>query len=209
MCISAELSISAFVFCSVTCIYLYKRNNINDRWIAIMFGYLGCMQLLEYLMWLDQECSGLNQIATDLGFMHNILQPIISLLIAYIMINKIPKWSYLILILYLVYSLPKIWVSKDKNQCSKPCSKDKIGLAWEYTNTDNPRMVWMIFALALSSPFLLMKKNGYIYFLLTMVTYFASYFIAENRCIGSVISPTGSWWCLMATSIPLSAVFIN
>ena len=68
MCINAEVSISGFIVCSVTCLYLYKRNKLNDRWIAITFGYIGIIQLLEYLMWIDQECSGLNQIATDLSF---------------------------------------------------------------------------------------------------------------------------------------------
>ena len=92
MCISGEVSISAFVFCSITCVYLYKRNRPNDRWIAIVFGYLGIMQLLEYFMWIDQECSGLNQIATDLGFIHNILQPVISLSVAYYFTSgKIPS----------------------------------------------------------------------------------------------------------------------
>jgi hypothetical protein len=167
------------------------------------------MQLLEYLMWIDQECSGLNQIATDLGFIHNILQPILSFFIAYLMINKIPKWSYIPLILYIIYSLPKIWAAKEKNQCSKPCSKDNIGLSWKYTNTDDSRIVWLLFAIALSMPFFLMKNKGYIYFLLIMIIYFISYFIALNRCSGSIIPSNGSWWCLMAVFIPLSAIFIN
>jgi len=209
MCISAEISITAFVLCSLTCIYLYRRNRINDRWIAIAFLYLGSMQLLEYLMWIDQECSGLNQIATDLGFIHNILQPILSFSLAYLMINKIPKWSYIPLILYIIYSLPKIWAAKEKNQCSKPCSEDNIGLSWKYTNTDDSRIVWLLFAIALSVPFFLMKNKGHIYFLLIMIIYFISHFIAKNRCSGSIIPSNGSWWCLMAVFIPLSAIFIN
>jgi hypothetical protein len=209
MCISAEVSISAFIFCSITCIYLYRRNKPNDRWIAIAFGYLGCMQLLEYLMWIDQECSGLNQIATDLGFIHNILQPLVSLLVAYLMIKKLPKWIYIPFLIYIIYSLPKIWISKKKNQCSKPCSEEKIGLSWEYTNTEHLTIVWLIFTIALCIPFLTMKKNGYIYFILIMGTYIASHFIAENRCQGAIIPSNGSWWCLMATLIPFSAIFIN
>ena len=209
MCISAEVSISGFIICSVTCIYLYKRNKINDRWVAILFGYFGIMQFLEYLMWIDQKCSGLNQMATDMGFLHNIMQPIISILVAYLMIKNVPKWIYIPLLLYLVYSLPKIWMMKDKNQCSKPCSKKNIGLSWNYTNTDNPRIVWLIFALALAIPFLAMEKNGLLYFSLMMAIYIISYFIAQNRCKGSVNPSQGSWWCLMAVLFPLSAIFIN
>jgi len=212
MCISGEVSISAFVFCSITCGYLYKRNRPNDRWIAIVFGYLGIMQLLEYFMWIDQECSGLNQIATDLGFIHNILQPVITLLVAYLMVKKVPKWSYLmLLLLYLLYSLPKIWISKEENQCSKPCQGSDIGLSYNYTIVENSYLVWIIFAVALSAPFLLMKNNGYIYASFLMITFAISHFISLHRCKRdiNINAPTGSWWCLMAAFGPLIAIFIN
>jgi len=211
MCISGEVSISAFVFCSITCVYLYKRNRPNDRWIAIMFGYLGIMQLLEYFMWIDQECSGLNQIATDLGFIHNILQPVISLLVAYLMIKKVPNWSYLLLLLYLVISLPKILAAKEENQCSKPCHGSDIGLTWDYVIVDYSYLVWILFAIALAAPFLLMKKNGYIYASFLMIIFAISHFIALRRCKRdiNINAPTGSWWCLMAVFGPLIAIFIN
>jgi len=200
---------TAFLGCSILCIFLYNRNYSNDRWVAIIIGYLGTMQLLEYLMWIDQECTGLNQIATNIGFVHNILQPILSFIVAYTMTPKMPYWSYLLLLLYLVYSLPKISNKKTDNQCSKPCSKENVGLSWEYTNTDNSLSVWMIFALALSAPFLTMNKNGHIYFALLIGTYVLSCFIAQTRCTGSVIPSNGSWWCLMTTVIPFLAIFIN
>lgn len=196
-------------FCSITCIYLYRRNKPNDRWIAIIFGYLGSMQLLEYLMWVDQGCSGLNQISTDLGFIHNILQPIVSLLVAYLMINKLPKWVYVPILIYIIYSLPKIWVSKKKNQCSKPCSGENIGLSWEYTNTEQLTLVRLIFTIALCAPFLTMKKNGTIYAGLIMGIYIVAFFISRNRCKGAIIPSNGSWWCLMVTLIPFSEIFIN
>ena len=209
MCINAEVSISAFIFCSITCIYLYMRNKMNDRWIAIFFGYIGIMQLFEYLMWIDQECSGLNQLATDLGFIHNILQPVLSLLVAYLMVKKLPKWIYIPLFVYIIYSIPKIIKSKKKGQCSKPCSDKNIGLSWEYTNTEQLNKVWLIFTIAACIPFLTMKKNGSIYFTLLIGTYILSIFIAQNRCQGAIIPSNGSWWCLMASLIPLSAIFIN
>tara|TARA_B110000046_G_scaffold169297_1_gene188288 strand:- start:362 stop:865 length:504 start_codon:yes stop_codon:yes gene_type:complete len=167
------------------------------------------MQLLEYLMWVDQGCSGLNQISTDLGFIHNILQPIVSLLVAYLMINKLPKWVYVPILIYIIYSLPKIWVSKKKNQCSKPCSGENIGLSWEYTNTEQLTLVRLIFTIALCAPFLTMKKNGTIYAGLIMGIYIVAFFISRNRCKGAIIPSNGSWWCLMVTLIPFSEIFIN
>jgi hypothetical protein len=60
MCVSKEVSLGAFILCTIMCLYLFKRNKPNDRWVALFFIYIGCMQYLEYLMWSDQECSGKN-----------------------------------------------------------------------------------------------------------------------------------------------------
>ena len=73
MCINENISLIIFLVCSITCIYLFKRNYINDRWIAIAFFYIGLMQILEFIMWVDQECKGPNQIATDIAFWQTIL----------------------------------------------------------------------------------------------------------------------------------------
>jgi hypothetical protein len=220
MCISAEVSMIAFLTCSITCIYLYKRNRTNDRWISLIFGYFGIMQLLEYLMWIDQECSGLNQIATDYSLIHVVLQPVLSLFVAYLLVKKVPNWSYLLLLLYLVISLPKILSAKEENQCSKPCNGSDIGLTWDYTVVDYSYLVWILFAIALAAPFLLMKKNGYIYASLLIIAFVLSHFIALHRCRDPAptnswwkrrgySAPTGSWWCLTAVLGPLCAIFIN
>jgi|TARA_B110000967_G_scaffold177163_1_gene191107 hypothetical protein len=178
------------------------------------------MQLLEYLMWIDQECSGLNQIATDYSLIHVVLQPVLSLFVAYLLVKKVPNWSYLLLLLYLVISLPKILSAKEENQCSKPCNGSDIGLTWDYTVVDYSYLVWILFAIALAAPFLLMKKNGYIYASLLIIAFVLSHFIALHRCRDPAptnswwkrrgySSPTGSWWCLTAVLGPLCAIFIN
>ena len=211
MCISAEVSMIAFLTCSISCIYLYKRNRTNDRWISLIFGYFGIMQLLEYLMWIDQECSGLNQLATDYSLIHVVLQPVLSLFVAYLLVKKVPNWSYLLLLLYLVISLPKILSAKEENQCSKPCNGSDIGLTWDYTIVDHSYLVWILFAVALAAPFLLMKKNGYIYASFLMIIFAISHFIALRRCKRdiNINAPSGSWWCLMAVFGPICAIFIN
>ena len=77
MCINETVSFGTFTVCTLSCIYLFKRNNMNDRWISILFAYLGTMQLLEYLMWRDQECNGLNQIdLTDLNLVKNFIKKV-------------------------------------------------------------------------------------------------------------------------------------
>ena len=211
MCINEKVSLATFTICSISSLYLFKRNNKNDRWIAICFIYLGLMQFLEYLMWKDQECNGLNQKATDLGFIHNILQPVLSFFVAYYFTGgKLPPYTYLILIIYLTTSLPEIIKVKNKNQCSKPCNEGVDGLSWKYTNTKNGNYVWGIFLLALITPFLSMKDTGKIYAYIILVSFFVARFIAIKRCHNHRGQPpTGSWWCIMAVIVPLLAIKIN
>lgn len=210
MCVTKEVSMGVFLICTITCFYLYRRNNKNDRWIAVLFGYLGSMQFLEYLMWSDQDCTGLNQWATNVGINHNILQPLLSFGIAYYYTNgKIPMYIYILLLIYIITSLPKILKMKEPEHCSMPCGKDKYGLSWPYTNTSDIVYVWFIFCIALAAPCLLMKNDGRIYASIIIGTYILAYFISNNRCPNAVIPPNGSWWCFMAALVPLFTLFKN
>ena len=209
MCVNKEVSLVAFVICISACIYLYRRNNPNDRWIAYAFIYLGTMQLIEFFIWSDQACTGLNQKATSIGFWHNIMQPILSVVLAYYLTGgNLPIYVYLAIGLYVFTALPKIWNAKKPNQCSRPCG-DSVGLAWGYTNTKSPTYVWGIFCIALALPFLSMKKDGEKYAGLIIGTYILAFFISKSRCPRSAIPSNGSWWCLMAVIIPILAIMLN
>jgi len=175
-----------------------------------MFGYLGTMQYLEYLIWTDQECNGLNQKATYIGYIHNILQPLVSLGVAYYFTGgKIPSYIYGVIILYITTSLPHVIHARKDGQCSLPCSGDNVGLSWKHTDTNSSWYVWGVFCIALAMPFLTMKKNGYIYSGMVIASYVSAYFISVTRCPKRVTPPNGSWWCLMAAFTPLLALQIN
>lgn len=209
MCISKEASVLAFASCTAACTFLYSRNRPNDRWIAVIFLYIGCMQLLEYLMWTDQKCSGTNQWATEMAFWHNIFQPFITLGTACSFTGgNVHYLIYLSFALYLA-AVPQIYNAKKPNQCSHPCENSSIGLAWPYTNGLG-KLGWFIFLIAVSSPFLAMRTNGWVYFSITVGTYLLAATIASKRCPNTKNIPSnGSWWCLMAAFIPTAAIFIN
>ena len=214
MCVTEEVSISVFTICTIACIYLYKRNNPNDRWIAILFGYIGLIQLLEYFMWKDQECKGLNQTATKISFYFVLLQPIVSFLVAYSMTNgKLPIRLYTITIMYIIYAIPILYSKLEDNQCSKPCGGSEIGLNWQWTDVDigegsiDGTLVWFIFFLAIASPILLMKNGGKLYFALNLITWVLAGIIGSYRCHGPINIPSGSLWCLMAFFTPLFKIY--
>ena len=205
MCINENVSLITFLTCSLICCYLYYRNKLDDRWIALFFGYLGLIQFLEYLMWKDQKCTGLNQLATNISFFHITLQPILSIFMAfYYRRNLFSKLFYIPFILYILFSVPFIIKAKKPNQCSLPCTKEQIGLSWEYTSTEYNIIVWTLFLMALSSPLLLIKKYGNKLFLSTTITYIIAHIISSNRCSSQNVTPAnGSWWCLMAVVGPI------
>ena len=210
MCLNKEISIGVFTVCSVSSVYLFKRNRPNDRWIAIFAGYVGFMQYLEYLMWTDPECTGLNQYATHLGFWHNISQPFLSLALAYYFTQgNLPSWVYMVCILYATTSLPKIWDSQTNDMCSQPCGDNQYGLSWTYTETPNQTYVWGIFCLAIAAPLLTMKKQGHMYAGLVVGMYIIAHFISVSRCPHSITPPNGSWWCIMSAFIPVMGIYLN
>ena len=208
MCLNSEISLIIFIFNVIICSFLYRRNNVNDRWVACIFGYVGSMQLLEYLMWIDQECSGLNQQATHVGFWLVISQPLVALATAYYMTGgRLEYWVYAVTLSYLLYSAPIIYKGKEPNQCSKPCPGSDIGLSWLWAPSTS--LVWIIFCLAISAPFLAMKRNGHIYFIGVIALFLLAGIIGSHRCNGPTAVPSGSLWCLFAFVGPFMGVFIN
>ena len=106
MCVNKEVSLISFIFVITVCTYLFKRNNQNDRWIAIVFGYIGLMQLIEFFMWIDQKCKNINIIATKIGFFQNLFQPLISIIIAlYFTKKKLNNFHFMYLssFLYIIF----------------------------------------------------------------------------------------------------------
>lgn len=216
MCVNAEVSIIAFLYCSITSYCLYKRNKKNDRWIAILFSYIGIMQLLEFFMWIDQECSGINQMASKIATIQVVLQPIISFgLVYYINNGNIPLWLYSILMIYILYSIPKIYnvnIKKNISDCAQPCKNYKYGLSWEWTDigdTLSNFLVWFIFAICLGAPFLIIKNRGYIYFAFIIISWMLATLIGHYRCGVLFNTPSGSFWCLFAIFGPTLAYFVN
>jgi len=206
MCITKEISLLTFTVCSLSCLYLFKRNKKNDRLFSLLFGYIGFVQFLEYLMWIDQECSGFNQKVTKISGYFIILQPIISVLLFYLFIKiDIPPYIYGITLLYIFYAIPILYSNIKDNQCSKPCEGSEIGLHWPWV-PDNI-FLWTLFFLSLSLPFLLIN-NGIYFSLMTMV-WILSGLIGSYRCKGILPIPSGSLWCLMAFTGPLFKIYYS
>lgn len=79
-----SLRVSAVSWAIVACLstFLWRRNWRNDRWWAALLGFVGQVQLLEGLLWLDQGCTGLNSAASKALLVLITLEPVAHSLIA-------------------------------------------------------------------------------------------------------------------------------
>ena len=74
MCWNWQVSLITFVVVVAVGAVLVLRPRqvgipkVYDLWVGLLATLIGSMQILEFVMWLDQSCSGANQLASFLGF---------------------------------------------------------------------------------------------------------------------------------------------
>ena len=60
MCFNSNTSLVAFIISVVCSVYLYmngiNKNNKCDLFFSVVVFLIGCMQLIEYFLWENQDC---------------------------------------------------------------------------------------------------------------------------------------------------------
>lgn len=202
MCISAQMSINVFVIGILLIIILnifgnkdYKKYNL---FFSYIFLFVLLMQLVDYLIWNDINCSnGLNKFAGIIGPLFNLTQP----LLVYFLIKKHLKIkthkifdyiNYLYLIFIILY-LGNYYLNN--NLCSKLINKN-INWAWYNTNFESIMFICYLVVLFFNS----ISSNNLFVFLSIMILYV--FLIFTNIFKKGV---AGEFWCFTA---PFSLIFI-
>ncbi|MBE34500.1 MAG: hypothetical protein CMI16_02900 [Opitutaceae bacterium] len=215
MCVNWQVSLLAFVVAEAACLALWVRNRPHhDRWVSLFSGYIGLMQLLEFLMWRDQACGAVNVAATQLAFVQNLLQPVVACVVAWWHCeNGLAWYSMCLFVVWVGVYVPAQLSQWDAEACTLACGDpdSRSGLAFPYTDFERipgstPRAVavwWALFAATLCSPFLHGRHTA-LYCWLGIGTWLLGYGISVARPCHR--GPTaGSWWCLLATLVPCVA----
>ena len=211
MCFNLEVSVATFVVSIVCCLALFVRDNVNDRFIALYCGFVAFMQLLEALMWLDQQCTGLNEWATRVAKWHNALQPVVGTMIAYAFAtpNEAKQPTMLtILLTFAIYAYTALpTILKNYIVCSRPCGGNSGGLKWSYTGGRE----WFLFFVACNVPLLAIRDGRrFAYIGMSSAATFVGAILAHMRCPrGESNLTAGSIWCLLVNTIPIAALFVN
>ena len=202
MCFSQNLSLAAFCFGILGSVLLLhfgnKKSTSTNKTIAYFFIFVALMQLVEYFLWADINCStGFNRLGAIIGPLLNHLQPIVLLILASLFLKSANIISSNILITinalyfcYIIYQYYK-YITNTSNLCVKTNSQNHLNWTWKkdfyyafyilvllvniinfYTNTD------LVVALAISCIFLITSRLNF------------------DKNIGEL-------WCLMVTSVPL------
>jgi len=212
MCFNAPVSLITGLTAIYLCGYLIYRNNSNDRIFGIAFLFVSFMQILEFLMWKDQDCNGLNQIATKIAFILLWSQPFMfsfATLWGKIWISKIiPILMTLLFSIPLIYSIYYVLSQTQKDNkywCSRPGSG--CHLIWNFfKNNQIPKFLnydWKYFIGFIS--FLIVSpiwKGSLILSILVITCLYSVYMYGKTKEYGSI-------WCWITNFILLLIVYIN
>ena len=196
MCYSKSLSLKSFLFGIISSLYLYNNSSFNEnKTIAMFFSFVSLMQLVEYFLWSDLKCTGINQTTSKIGILLNHFQPVVLLIISlfYLESNKSLDFNIIILI-NIIYSIYVIYVYKrfldEKNFCVKPNKKGHLDWTWKHNFNYNFYHLLIFLNL----------YNYYNYSKLTMsiILSYVLFFISLTKFKDNI----GEFWCLMVTGIP-------
>lgn len=208
MCYSKDLSLASLsfgIFASLMLInFGNKKSDSTNNAIGYFFLFVTLMQLVEYFLWLDINCSnGLNKFGSLIGPILNHLQPIVLLVIAYIFLEPANIISTNVIIpaniLYFIYSFYQYikYISNPSNLCVKTNECDHLNWTWKKDFN-------YLFYFAIS---FINIANFYLNTNL-MVAFGTSYLLLIISIFG-FNKNVGEFWCLMVTGIPLINLFME
>ena len=117
MCYSAEVSLGTFTSVTLVCIYLWIRNHKIDRAVSIVLFIIALMQLLEYILWINQECNTVNKTVTKLIPLYLYFQPAALALVVWQMNAGWGTLYPFIIGVYLLTVIPYYIYNKPTKEC--------------------------------------------------------------------------------------------
>ncbi len=204
MCFSARVSLVTFLIGIIFSYLLYQSTNPNYKIIGLFLGFVSLMQGIEFLLWIHPICDLWHKSFSILGMILNHLQPIILyFLIKYyhpsLSISSKNILFYLILlytIIIIPYSLQ--YLTSSNLQCTiTKCQNPHLIWNWNRMKYKEYVYVYFLICLVILSGLGMPNPNmGHLLAVLTLVTYFASYFIYDREAVGAL-------WCFYAALLPM------
>jgi len=204
MCYSLNASIGSLVAGWTGCYLLWRSGLAINKVFGLFMAYVISMQLLEAVMWSDQDCTGMNQLASKIALVQNVGQPIMAFILFYAFTPK--RWqmvSSVAVTIYIVTLLHYFWSNREA--MTKPsywCTRSRgEGLVWNWVN-DNTQWMWSVFVVSAFLILFLSRINK-----LTTIAMFSA--LMMSAAMYKDVKTYGSWWCFYAVSIPFLQLFLT
>lgn len=202
MCYSAESSLNSFIIGTVASLYLLTSKSKVNKHLGLFFVTVCLMQLLEYFMWIDQDCGNLNSFASKMVYVVLPLQTVAIILGGYLfntlIINK--EILYYLSIIYMLIiggEIYNIFIIDKNKWCSK--KNNLNNLVWDKFDKIGSLLKIIYYGIFLITPFLLSKEKwkGFVSLVIGVTIWLYSKYDEKNR--GS----SESRWCYFAAYAPV------
>jgi hypothetical protein len=200
MCFSAKASLITFLIGTIGSLFLIYFGNPNFRNENIIFGifliFISAIQLMDFFFWIDLKNKiGINKVATIIGPLLNVGQPIIlwTIKLLYFRPNIWSNSNLFVTLINLVYLLLLLYnYTKFLGSRNLVTTANHGHLEWPWIKYSNPVFYLILFAINI---FYLTNFNFSV--LLFSVTYFflilSAIFFQYN---------IGELWCFFGAFIP-------
>ena len=195
MCYNWQSSICSFIVGTTCSLYLLQQKDKYIKHAGVFFIVVCLMQLIEFFIWIDQDCGWLNDLASR--FIVIILSfQVLTLYFGGLYFKTIdfpilyhPIVASIVTICCLYKGFEHLFIS------DKLCSKEikPKGLKWDKINNNYSYFILSYFVMFIILFFMLSYKSD-IWKVITMIGIFHYYITSEKDY---------SYWCFYSAGIPL------
>lgn len=194
MCFNSEVSIATYITGIIGCVLLLRHNLYIE---ALFYFWVVQMQLIEFVLWNNQDCGIINKVTSKIGLIFNHLEPIILWIGVYLFSKKIiPEWVHYLLILYFILTLFYSY-NVYNDDCTQVTEASKPHLLWKWNNGPYHIYYYIFFLLSLNVLVIYGVDYGYHMAFLINLSFIISSIIYNDS------HTTGAMWCFAAAFAPL------
>ena len=205
MCISAEASRNMFLGGLVSSVLIMKfglkKLEKYNLFLVITFLYVILMQIIDYLIWTDLDCkNGRNKLAGIAGSFLNYSQPLIVLLIGYLVLSK--RINKKIVVLNVVYSILFLIFLYKFYTKGKYCSKvdpETGNIIWNWTKDKFMIIMIIAYIVTLFTNLLSFSDNKYMILVNGFIIGYLLLVVFNIKNYNSI----GNLWCFITPTIIL------
>lgn len=211
MCYSKEASLNIFILNILTSYALYTYNSPSNvhKILALFFGFVGFMQLFDWILWSNQDISDPNQASTNytttkIAMFFNHLQPIVFGYLLYIYNGKFDDTSKYILGLYILAISLYTFDTYNKIDYTRTSNDKRPSLEWDWNSNRYSLVVYILFLATLC----ILSYQNFQYPLNVLFAFLAIFtFLLSNAYYKS--KTIGRFWCKMTAFAPLSIMILG